>query len=1044
MGAGSFGIEMMQWLAGRSSKGSPNVPGAISWADQSATANRRVDGVAPAATRPAASPDSDQVWSLLADGRRQATVLFADIVASSHMVGGADPEDARDRLRAILERMEAQITRFGGTLCPTLGDGVMAVFGSPRAQEDHAIRACFAADAIVLEALRSAAADRPVPVRSVPFNVRVGVASGEILWDSVGYRTGGRPAAVGEPVHLAAKLQQTSPVNGIRLAGATAALVTEWVDTEPAGTYDLSPSRRVELHAQKAILQTRRPVAEPTPFVGRERQIGQIKNALAELAAGRGSAHFLLGDAGMGKTRLIRQVLKDAAGVRILCWPQIQIRAVGTPEPFARIATDFLGIDAAQDRVTLEAQLATIDGLSESAAASFADTLFPAAAENGVPAAVRLRSAAEAVAHMALRAGRSRPLLIVIEDLHWASSEIAAVADRMAARCGEGSVLLLVTSRQAPANGSTLAEAAKLHRLPALSEAAAITLFRHASAGAPQLFHAGPSLIDRAQGNPFYLLQCVQALLESPSDGGDPKKLPATVLGLLAARIDALADSLRGVLWAASVVGPTIDAELLAILLDQPTAAAVAALNQLAELGFVDNTRILPRPEYTFRHALIHEAAYNTLTKRDRRRLHAQLAKALVQDWAAELPGRDEAVARHAHGGELWDLALEYGWRAARDAGRRSRAREATELFSAAKEALATLEGSASPPTPIQSIELRIDRARLAMALGLGADMKDELRQAIEIAHAAGDCHREALALSILSTFEWVYGDLTAAAEMAEEALRISLASDDPAVRFESVARLGGLFVEIGNAANGLRAWEEAELCRRTHGAACGTRLTLDCEVLTLTGRARCLVELGTGTEALQLARLAMDVADQTDQPFNRWYAACQLGMVAARVEDFELCQAAMQACIENSDASGASILRSVGLGGLGLAQVHLGQATDGLANLAQAVADLVQRGLTADATLVRTWHSKALLFAGNAAAALKAAEAALNDAIRIRATGLQAAALLAQAQARQKLAEPLGDGLATAIDLAGPLGLHRLVADCAAVREDRVLVATP
>ena len=187
-----------------------------------------------------------------------------------------------------------------------------------------------------------------------------------------------------------------------------------------------------------------------------------------------------------------------------------------------------------------------------------------------------------------------------------------------------------------------------------------------------------------------------------------------------------------------------------------------------------------------------------------------------------------------------------------------------------------------------------------------------------------------------------------------------------------------------------------------------------------------------------------MDVADQTDQPFNRWYAACQLGMVAARVEDFELCQAAMQACIENSDASGASILRSVGLGGLGLAQVHLGQATDGLANLAQAVADLVQRGLTADATLVRTWHSKALLFAGNAAAALKAAEAALNDAIRIRATGLQAAALLAQAQARQKLAEPLGDGLATAIDLAGPLGLHRLVADCAAVREDRVLVATP
>ena len=147
-----------------------------------------------------------------------------------------------------------------------------------------------------------------------------------------------------------------------------------------------------------------------------------------------------------------------------------------------------------------------------------------------------------------------------------------------------------------------------------LPESAAESLIQHAIAQRPEIGSAGPALIARAHGNPFYLIQYVQALLASPS--ADPEALqglPPTVQGLLAARIDGLADTERGVLWAASVVGQTVDAELLGVLLNNEPAAALASLSRLTELGFLDKTRILPRAEFTFRHSLIHEAAYATL-----------------------------------------------------------------------------------------------------------------------------------------------------------------------------------------------------------------------------------------------------------------------------------------------------------------------------------------------------------------------------------------------------------------------------------------------
>lgn len=1012
------------------------MPGAISWADQSANGADRAGNVRAAAADPAAVAQLDQVWSSLADGRRQATVLFADIVASSHLVGGADPEDARDRLRAILELMEAQITRFGGTLCPTLGDGVMAVFGSPRAQEDHAIRACFAADAIVAEARRSALAEGPaIPRRSLPFNVRVGVASGEILWDGTGHRTGGRPAAVGEPVHLAAKLQQTAPINGIRLAGSTASQVPEWVEAEPAGTFDLSPQRRVALFEQKGVFQVRRAVVEATPFVGRERLVAQLGTAIAALTAGRGSAHLIQGDAGMGKTRLVRHVLEKAGRLRVLHWGQQQVRAVGTPEPMAQILADLLGDAALEFRAALESALAGFEGLSPAAAMALADTMFPTVAgDAGIPAATRLRSAAEAVVHLALRKARRQPLLVVIEDLHWAGSEITAVVERLAARATEGRVLLLATSRRLP-EASSLNETTKIHKLYPLPESAAAALFRHAVADNPQIAAAGPSLIDRAHGNPFYLIQYVQALLDNPGCADNPdalQGLPPTVQGLLAARIDGLGDAERGVLWAASVVGQTVDVELLSVLLNSDAATALASLSRLADLGFLDKTRILPRVEFTFRHALIHEAAYTTLTRRDRRRLHGKLAEALLREWANDLPGRDESVARHAQAGELWELALDYGWRAGRDARQRGCAPEAMTLFSTACEALQQLEKHGRPPVTSVAIDLRLDKMRAAMPVGRHGDLAADGTAALALARHSRDHRREALVLSVQSSFESVFGHLPQAAALGEEALAIAPADDD-AVRYEALVRVGILYVDMGDYRRAEQRILDAEAIYTMAGPACSRGLTILGPVFTRAGLARCRAEFGNKQEALALVREAIKLADAAEHGFSRMYAYAQLGIVSAVVGDYAGCLGAMEQCVDQGFATGSTLFGAVAHGGIGYAQVFLGERAAGCEMLRAAVQELDRSGMTSDALLVRNWLALALVETGRAQEAAELAERNAEQADLAGARGLQAWALHAVARAQRASGQSLrADGaLQCCLTLARENGMLALMGLC-------------
>lgn len=297
-----------------------------------------MDGYAVAG--PAARPD-----------RRVATVLFCDIVGSTRFVAVEDPEDASERLAGLLEVMGRHVLRFGGTLCQTLGDGVLAVFGAPNALEDHAVRACFAGDAIVQEVARR--------YQDQGAAVRVGIAAGEILWDNAALGGQHRAPAIGRPVHLAAKAQQQARPNSVRLSDAVYALAGDWVEVRAAGPVELTPTDRAASFELVGLRRRRIRLGEALPLAGREDTLAALSAALDGMATGRGGLHLLVGDAGMGKSRLGAEVsrLAQARGMRVVDWMVPAVRALGAPEPVVELLSDLLRTDLPATRDALAALL---------------------------------------------------------------------------------------------------------------------------------------------------------------------------------------------------------------------------------------------------------------------------------------------------------------------------------------------------------------------------------------------------------------------------------------------------------------------------------------------------------------------------------------------------------------------------------------------------------------------------------------------------------------------------------------------------------------
>src|SRR5712691_218482 len=524
--------------------------------------------------------------------RKQVTVLFADIKGSTELIAGLDPEEARTLLDPALRLMMHAVHRYEGTVNQVLGDGIMALFGAPLAHEDHAVRACYAALAMQ-EAMRRYT-EEVRHTHGVEMQLRIGLNSGAVVVRAIGDDLHMDYSAVGQTTHLAARMEQLAPPGSIRLTADTLRLAEGFVQvialglvpvkglTEPVAVWELVGVTALRRRLQAAVARGL------SPFVGRQPEVAALRQALTRAGAGQGQVVALIGEPGVGKSRLVYEFLHThrTQGWLILESSSVSYGKATAYLPVCDLLKAYCHIedrDALRTvRAKITGQLLTLDDtLQDTVPAMLA--LFEALPADSpflsLDPLQRRRRTLEALKRILLRESQVQPLLLVFEDLHWIDSETQAVLDSLVESLPTARLLLLVNYRPEYQHGWGSKTYYTQLRLDPLPEASAEVLLQALLGNDPGLVSLTQLLIARTQGNPFFLEESVRTLVETGVLTGergayrldkplDTFQVPATVQALLAARIDRLPPEDKRLLQTAAVIGTEVPWTLLQAIAD--------------------------------------------------------------------------------------------------------------------------------------------------------------------------------------------------------------------------------------------------------------------------------------------------------------------------------------------------------------------------------------------------------------------------------------------------------------------------------------------
>jgi class 3 adenylate cyclase/tetratricopeptide (TPR) repeat protein len=742
--------------------------------------------------------------SALEGERKQVTVLFADLKGSMELLADRDPEEARQLLDPVLQRMMEAVHRYEGTVNQVMGDGIMALFGAPLAHEDHAVRACYAALAMQ-DALRRYS-EEVRRTHGVEVQIRVGLNSGEVVVRAIGNDLHMDYSAIGETTHLAARMEQLAPPGTIRLTAATLRLVEGFMRVNALGPVPvkglMTPVEVFDLVGASALRHRLQAAAARglTRFVGRDTELAALGQALARAAAGHGQVVALVGEAGVGKSRLVYECVHSyhTQGWLVLESASVSYGKATPYFPVLDLLRRYAHVDERDDTRTIRArvtgQVLTLDETLQDAVPPLL-ALLDALPEDSPflrldPPQRRQRTLA-ALKRVLLRESQVQPVLVVFEDLHWIDSETQALLDSLVESLPTARLLLLVNYRpeyQHGWGGKTFYTQLRLDPLPPASAAEVLQALLGNDAGLTPLTEL---LIARTEGNPFFLEESVRTLVETGLLVRAPGAyrlaqplatlhVPATVQAVLAARIDRLPPEEKRLLQTTAVIGTEVPMPLLQAIAELPEAAFHHGLAHLQAAEFLYETRLFPEHAYTFKHALTHEVAYGGLLQERRRALHARIVEvleALAGDRVAE---QVEHLAHHALRGEVWDKALAYCRQAGEKAMARSAHREAVGYFEQALSALPHL------PEQRHTLEQAIDlRLALRSALNQPGDVGrilSLLREAETLAAALDDRRRLAQVLLFLSTHFRLMGAYDQAMTAAQRALALTTAGGEVAL----------------------------------------------------------------------------------------------------------------------------------------------------------------------------------------------------------------------------------------------------------------------
>jgi class 3 adenylate cyclase/tetratricopeptide (TPR) repeat protein len=924
--------------------------------------------------------------SALEGERKQVTVLFADIKGSTELIASLDPEAARHLLDPALHLMMAAVHRYEGTVNQVLGDGIMALFGAPVAHEDHAARACYAA--LAMQAAMQRYAEEVRRTQGLTVQIRVGLNAGEVVVRAIGNDLHMDYSAIGQTTHLAARMEQLAAPGSILLTAATLRLVEGLVRVNALGPVPVKglaePVEVFELVGVTAVRQRLQATAARglSRFVGRDQALESLQQALQQAGAGHGQLVALVGEAGVGKSRLVYEFVHAhrPQGWLVLASASVSYGKATPYFPVLDLLRRYCHLEDGDDahiiRAKVTGQVLTLDAALQEALPALLWLLDALPDDSPFltldPPQRRLRTL-DALTRVLLRASQGQPLVLVFEDLHWIDTETQALLDSLVESLPTAQILLLVNYRPEYQHGWGSKTYYTQLRLDPLPQASVHALLQALLGDDPSLAPLTQLLTMRTQGNPFFLEESVRTLVETQVLVGErgayclaqalPSiQVPATVQAVLAARIDRLPPEEKQLVQTAAVVGTEVPLPLLQAIAEVPEAALYRGLARLQAAELLYETRLFPEREYTFKHALTHEVAYGSLLQDQRRTLHRRIVVALEQLAPDHLAEHVERLAHHALRGAVWDKAVA----SYRQAGARAMSRSAhQEAVTCLEHALVAWQHLPEDHTTIaQGVDLRFDLGQAITPLWGFARTLDHLREAERLVATLDDQRRLGDVSAWWAAYLYWVGDPERALMAGHRALTIATALGDVVSEGRAMGLLGIVYYIQGDHSQAIeylqRAMATCEGDRLYERSGYNMQSVVCCNTLPQT-----LAERGAFATGREYGEEGRRITAAVEHLYGQCLLCSSVGHLHLRQGDLPQAIAILETGLGLCQRGNFLRIFCDMAARLGAAYALAGRVTEALPLLEQAVAqaDVLQQ-LFSQAMRV-AWLSEALLLAG-------------------------------------------------------------------------------
>jgi class 3 adenylate cyclase/tetratricopeptide (TPR) repeat protein len=752
--------------------------------------------------------------------RRQLTVLFCDLVGSTELSGRHDPEDLRELLSRYHDAMTAVVQRYGGYVANYLGDGILAYFGWPRAEEDDVAQAVRAGLAAVAAA------------RDLSLHVHIGIASGTVVVgdiEAAGRRQAG--AIAGETPNLAARLEALAGPDQVMIGGLTRQLIGGAFILDDLGPQELKgiaePVRAWQVLAERSVesrFDAR--VGRLTPFIGREHEVALLIDRFERAAAGEGQGVLLSGDAGIGKSRLTQRLHERLSSlpcppmrVRMQCSPFHTATLLHPVFRHLEYAAGFLPDD------TPDAKLDKLEALLRQGAEDVAEGMALLAPLLSLPKSERyaaielapeqrkervLRFLGDQLCGLALH----NPVLLVLEDAHWIDPATYEFVDHLLPRIVDAPILMVITYRAGFQSEWTRHPHVTALTLSRLSRGQGIEVVR--SAGGATLSEDVVARIgQRGGGVPLFIEELTKSVLDSGNAFGE-SEIPQTLQSSLLARLDRLGPGAKELAQIAAVIGREFGAALLRAVTGKPAEALAIDLERLVASEIVLSAGGAP-DGYMFRHALIQDAAYQSLLLSRRRQYHGAIAEALERGLPNVAESEPELIAQHYAAAEMPNRAIPFWLRAGERSWGRSAVLEAIGHFKRGLEIARGLPEGADRSRQILALLLALGDAQ-RLTHGQLVEAWATCKEAAELARRGGspaDLARAALGMQ--EAENWLGRPTRESVAFLEAALNRSGGADSPD-RARLLSRLGMAVRYLGDSDRATALLAEAVDVARRYG----------------------------------------------------------------------------------------------------------------------------------------------------------------------------------------------------------------------------------